>query len=170
MLGTSAEEEAVASLTAKRFQIAPRDQDINLLADLWVESWQAIFPTIDFAARRDWFCKLVVSLEADGGSTICACDGANALAGFILLHAARGYIEQLAVPPNLFGRRVATLLIDEAKRLCPDGLDLDVNEDNLRALRLYEKAGFQRREAGLNPNSGLKTWHMRWPEEVIRAK
>lgn len=162
-LGMSAREEALASRMAQQgFRLALRDRDIGLLADLWVEGWQAVFPTIDFAARRDWFCVLVANMEADGASTICALDDKNVLGGFILLHRARCYVEQLAVRPALFGSRVAMLLIDEAKRLCPDGLDLHVNEDNRRALRLYEKAGFQRREAGLNPNSGLKTWHMHW--------
>jgi len=52
--------------------------------------------------------------------------------------------------------------LDEAKRLCPAALDLEVNTDNPRALRFYEKNGFLRGESGTNPASGLKTLCLHW--------
>jgi putative acetyltransferase len=52
--------------------------------------------------------------------------------------------------------------MSEAKRLAPYRLKLDVNQDNPRAVRFYEKHGFHRRAAGTNPTSGLKTWHYEW--------
>jgi putative acetyltransferase len=152
--------------TWQAFRLAPRHEDVETLADLWVASWQSVMPAIDFAARRDWFCDLVTSMEADGALTICAFDRQNALAGFMLLHPGRAYLEQMAVQPALFGNGVGALLIGEAKRLCPHGLDLHVNTDNPRALRFYEELGFERQESGLNPNSGLKTWRVRWPGQA----
>jgi putative acetyltransferase len=118
-------------------------------------------PGIDFAARRGWFLGYLKDLEAAGAKTICAF-GTEHLSGFILLDEARGVLEQIAVSPELFGTGVSALLLDEAKRLCPSGLGLEVNADNLRAMRFYEKAGFERLEAAVNPISGLKTWRMRW--------
>jgi putative acetyltransferase len=142
-------------------RLACRGDDFNLLADLWVASWRAVMPGIDFAARRDWFLAYLKDLEARGAKTICAFR-AEHLSGFILLDEARGVLEQIAISPERFGSGVGALLLDEAKRLCPSGLSLEVNADNPRAVRFYEKAGFERLEAGINPSSGLKTWRMGW--------
>ena len=142
-------------------RLAPRGTDIDALAALWTASWQAVMPSIDFAARRDWFCGYVTTLEAQGAETICAFDGARLL-GFMLLNRQRGILEQIAVRPEFFGAGIGLRLVDAAKGLCPNGLALDVNADNPRALRFYEKAGFERRQAGVNPRSGLKTWRMHW--------
>jgi putative acetyltransferase len=148
--------------TGPSFRLDRRGDDLDGLADLWVASWQAAMPGIDFAARRGWFLAYIGDIEAQGGETICAF-AAEHLLGFIVLDAACGVLEQIAVSPELFGTGVGALLLDEAKRLCPAGLSLEVNADNPRAVRFYEKAGFVAQEAGVNPASGLKTWRMRWP-------
>ena len=46
------------------------------------------------------------------------------------------------------------LLLDEAKRLSPKGLELLVNKDNFRAIRFYEKHGFIYAGEDKNPVSG----------------
>lgn len=148
--------------TGSSFRLTRRGDDLGRLADLWVASWQAAMPDVDFVARRSWFLAYVRDIEAQGGETICAF-AAEHLAGFILLNRSRGVLEQIAVLPELFGTGVGALLLNEAKRLCPAGLSLEVNADNPRALRFYEKADFARQEARANPTSGLKTWRMRWP-------
>jgi putative acetyltransferase len=147
--------------TGAPFRLSSRGDDLNVLADLWVASWQAVMPDIDFVARRCWFLAYLEDLEGQGVVTVCAFGGESAL-GFILLDQARGILEQIAVWPELFGSGIASLLLDEAKRRCSSGLTLEVNADNPRALRFYEKAGFERHASGANPTSGLKTWQMRW--------
>jgi putative acetyltransferase len=152
----------VTQKAASSFRLACRGDDLERLADLWVASWQATMPGIDFAARRDWFLAYVSDIEAGGGETICAFAGKHPL-GFIVLDCERGVLEQIAIWPALFGTGIGALLLDEAKRRCPSGLSLEVNADNARALRFYEKSGFERAEPGVNPKSGLQTWLMRWP-------
>jgi len=142
-------------------RLARRGDDLDRLADLWVASWRAVMPGIDFSARRDWFLAYLSDLEAQGATTICALAADRPL-GFVLLDVPRGILEQIAVKPELFGTGIGALLLDEAKRLCPKGLSLEVNADNPRALRFYEKAGFERQGASVNPASGLETWRMRW--------
>lgn len=143
------------------YRLAPRE-DLAPLADLWVASWQAVLPEIDFRARRDWFCSYLQELESRGGSTLCAYDSAAGLAGFILFDVRNAMVEQLAVLPSLFGNGLGARLLGEAKSRCPDGLNLDVNADNPRALRFYEKHGFVRESRGTNPLSGRATWRMVW--------
>lgn len=144
------------------YRIARRGDDLGPLADLWTASWQAAMPQIDFAARRDWFLAHVVEIEQAGGATYCAYDVDNRLAGFVLIDVACGVLEQIAILPAYFGGGLGALLLDHAKALCGQGLRLDVNVDNPRALRFYQKHGFVKSGEGINPRSGLPIWQMRW--------
>lgn len=144
------------------YAIRLRGGDFAPLADLWVASWQTAMPSIDFTARRDWFFTYVAAIEQAGGETHCAYDGASRLAGFILIHTGRGVLEQIVVAPERYGGGFGAVLLNYAKTLCRNGLILDVNVDNPRACRFYEKHGFVKVNEGLNPRSGLPIWHMRW--------
>jgi putative acetyltransferase len=149
---------------ASVFRLVPRrDDDLAPLIALWVESWQATMPHIDFSARRDWFRAHLQASEEEGALTICGFDAEGNLAGFLLLFMQRNYLEQVAVHPRHFRSGLARRLLDEAKARCPHGLTLDVNADNARALQFYQRHGCVRVAAGTNPRSGLPTFTMRWP-------
>ena len=62
------------------------------------------------------------------------------LIGFVTIDA-KGYLDQLVVSPDHWGSSLANALVDEAKRLSPDGVTLLVNNDNARAIRFYERNG-----------------------------
>jgi putative acetyltransferase len=151
----------------RTFRLRPRrTEDLVPLVDLWVESWQATLPQIDFTARRQWFSTHVESLETSGGLTICGFDDDGLddglLAGFLLLQVGQSHLEQIAVHPRHFGQGLAKLLLDAAKAHCPRGLTLDVNVDNPRALRFYAREGFIRIGQGTNARSGLATLRLAW--------
>ena len=55
------------------------------------------------------------------------------------------------VAPDHWGSALATTLVDEAKRLSPDGITLMVNTDNARAIRFYERNGFAHAGEDVNP-------------------
>ena len=139
------------------------DADRARLADVWMASWREAMPDIDFAARRPWFLDHLRALEADGAITICAFDGLDRLVGFVTVDPATAFLDQLAVAPEAKGTGAAKLLLDEARRLSPNRLVLDVNCDNARALAFYAREGFAKTAEGVNPRSGLKTWRLRWP-------
>lgn len=135
--------------------------EFESLADLWVASWQETMPKIDFLARKAWFLDHMRALEAAGAVTLSAIDRAGQLLGFVTFDPAAAYLDQLAVTPGAKGSGAASLLLNEARRFSPYGLTLDVNEDNPRALRFYEKEGFEKISEGVNPRSGLKTWRLK---------
>jgi len=65
------------------------------------------------------------------------------------------------VAPEAWGTGTAERLLAEARRLSPRGLDLQVNQDNRRAIRFYEKQGFA--ITGEDKNSaGRLTYWMKW--------
>ncbi len=120
-------------------------------------------PGIDFSDRLQWFLDHLRTLEATGFITVCAIDGSNSIIGFVSIDPATAYLDQLAVAPVAKGTGVARLLLDEARRISPQGIVLEVNADNQRALTFYKREGFVQFAEGVNPNSGLRTFRLRGP-------
>ena len=140
--------------------------DLPHLAELWVASWQEAMPGIDFGQRRQWFLDHLKGLEAAGSITMCAIDPSGLILGFFSIDPSTAYLDQLAVAPRAKGRGVARFLLSEAGKVAPQGIILDVNEDNARALAFYERQGFVRIGEGVNPLSGLKTLRLRRPGQA----
>jgi putative acetyltransferase len=140
--------------------------DLPELAKLWVASWQEAMPGIDFSARLQWFLDHLQALDANGFVTVCAIDGSDSIVGFVSVNPATAYLDQLAVAPAAKGTGVARLLLAEARRISPQGIVLEVNADNQRALAFYKREGFETISVGSNLLSGLKTFRLRGPGEL----
>jgi putative acetyltransferase len=139
------------------------------LIELWLASWTATYPGIDFETRREWFSEHLSLLETQGCTTLAARDKAGKLAGFVIFNRISGWLDQIAVHPNAFGAGIAEALMRDAKRLAPGFLQLDVNADNARAVAFYEREGFRRIGEGVNPNSGAPTLSMEWRQATSPA-
>lgn len=139
---------------------AMRDEDLAAMADLWVESWQATIPEIDFAARRAWLAGHLARLRETGAEVIVAL-AEDGIRGFVTIDPSTGYLDQIAVAEQAKGTGIAALLLAEARRRAPGGIELLVNEENPRALRFYEKEGFVAVERGVN-EGGRATVRLRW--------
>ena len=61
-----------------------------------------------------------------------------------------------------WGSELGTMLLDEAKRRSPAGIRLKVNTDNARAIRFYERNGFEHAGEDVNPTSGRSVLRMEW--------
>lgn len=119
-------------------------------------------PQIDFEARRAWFLDHLRNLETTGAKTICACGTQDTLLGFVSVNPQTQILDQLAGAPDAWGKGIAQRLLQEARLLSPRALVLDVNEENKRAIRFYEREAFVHVADGINAMSGLKTWRMKW--------
>jgi putative acetyltransferase len=145
------------TFTVRRYTSADEDASIAL----WLRAWQAAYPELDFAARRDWWrarwrnellpAAEVVIAEADG-----------TMIGFVTVDPRTLYLDQIVVAPEYWRSAVGSALIAEAKRISPAGLDLDVNTDNARAIGFYRKHGFAISGTGKNPISGKPVHRMSW--------
>ena len=129
-----------------------------MIADLWVAAWKTAMPAIDFDARRAWLVErigqwpLLLRLTDVGGK----------LLGFALLNPERHYLDQFAIAPAAVGTGAARILLDAVKQRCNDCVRLDVNADNPRAVRFYQREGFAVTGYGVNHASGLRTIAMLW--------
>ncbi len=140
--------------------------DLAALLDLWQQAWQAAMPEIDFAARRPGFAGHLEGLQGAGAQLRVAVE-AGGIVGFYTLDRA-GYLDQLAVRRDRQGHGVAQALIADAKALSAGRIALKVNQANARAIAFYEREGFRRGEADINPVSGLPLWHYRWDADLPR--
>ncbi len=158
------EVRPLQSVTLRRYQ--PGDEAAAIA--LWLRTWQAAYPTLDFAERLDWWRarwrnELVPSAAIVIAETAGATESQEPeVIGFVTVDPRTRYLDQIVVAPEHWASSVGAALITEAKRLSPAGLDLDVNTDNARAVRFYEKHGFSIAGAGVNPISGKPVHNMRW--------
>ena len=136
-----------------------RDEDAAVA--LWLRTWQAAYPHIDFAARLAWW-RARWRDELVPAAAIVIAETKDVMAGFVTVDARTLYLDQIVVAPEHWGSGAGAALIAEAKRLSPHGLDLDVNTDNARAIAFYDKCGFVIAGAGKNPISGKPVHRMSW--------
>lgn len=146
-----------ASLKLRTYLATDEDAAI----ELWRRTWQQHYPQIDFGARVAWWRERWRN-ELVPAATITVAERDRVLVGFVTVDPKTRYLDQIVVAPEAWGSDVAVALIDEARRLSPDGLDLKVNADNARAIRFYQKQGFAITGDDVNPRSGAPVYKMSW--------
>lgn len=137
------------------------DADLPEMLDLWVASWRVAYPEIDFDARRPWLVNQIETLEQDGAVTLCVFHE-GALAGFVVIHPETGWLDQICVGDAYKGNGCAEALMAAAREMSPGVIRLDVNADNMRAIRFYERNSFVQVGRGENTLSGRATIQMEW--------
>jgi putative acetyltransferase len=138
-----------------------RDQDREPAIALWQRAWAAAMPEIDFAQRLSWW-RTRWSEELVPNNRVVVAEEAGNLAGFVVIDPKSGWLDQIVVEPARWGSGIAEQLFEEAKRLSPSGINLDVNQSNARAVRFYERVGFKRTGEGVNALSGRPTFLYEW--------
>ena len=138
---------------------ATADEDATI--ELWRRTWQQHYPHLDFTARVPWWRERWRNeLVPKAMVTVAECQGA--VVGFVTVDPKTRYLDQLVVAPEAWGSDVAPVLMAEARRLSPAGLELAVNADNVRAIRFYEKQGFVVTGNDVNPISKAPILKMSW--------
>jgi len=144
-------------VTLRRYE--PRDEDACVA--LWLHTWQAAYPELDFAARLDWWRQRWRNELLPAAEVVVAEAGDDTI-GFVTVDAKTGYLDQIVVAPEHWRTGVGAALLSRAKQISSAGLDLDVNTDNARAIAFYLRHGFAITGAGKNPVSGKPVHRMSW--------
>jgi putative acetyltransferase len=137
---------------------AAADEDAAIA--LWLRTWQQAYPDIDFSARVNWWRERWRN-ELMAQAQIVVAESAGAMTGFVTVDPKTLYLDQIVVAPEAWGSGTAEALVVEARRLSPRGLDLQVNQDNTRAIRFYQKQGFAITGEDKNASGRLTYW-MKW--------
>jgi putative acetyltransferase len=151
-------------VTAETILRPYRADDLEPALALWRRAWDAAMPEIDFAARETWWCERWTR-ELVPNLSIVVAERSGRVIGFVAINPATGWLDQIVVDPVLWSSDVAERLLAEAKRIAPSGIRLDVNQSNMRAIRFYERMGFERSGTGANPLSGAPTFLYGWKPE-----
>ena len=138
---------------------AARDEDASIA--LWLRAWEATYPQIDFAERLAWWRERWRSALVPVAEIVIA-EAGGVMIGFVTVDPGTLYLDQIVVAPQHWRSGVGAALIAEAKRISPQGLDLDVNTDNADAVAFYGKEGFVVTGAGKNPISGKPVHRLSW--------
>ena len=150
-------------MTSAGFSLRAYEQrDLPAIEDFWVAAWMATGFAIDFYARLPWLRAHLNKLAADGVEIVVGLDAEGRPAGFVTVDPSTGHLDQLCVAPSSQGGGLARALLDEAKRRSPGRIHLDVNEDNVRACRFYEREGFAVVGRGKSEMSGLPVRRLAW--------
>jgi putative acetyltransferase len=136
-------------------------EDEDAAIDLWRRTWELVYPAIDFAQRLDWWRQRWRN-ELVPRSRIVVAEADDEMVGFVTVDPLTLELDQIVVARQAWGSGVALALLVEAKHISPRGLDLYVNQDNLRAVRFYEKHGFCISGEALNWRSGSPVHKMSW--------
>jgi putative acetyltransferase len=138
---------------------ATADEDATI--ELWRRTWQQHYPHLDFTARVPWWRERWRN-ELVPTAMVTVAERQGAVVGFVTVDPKTRYLDQLVVAPEAWGSDVAPVLMAEARRLSPAGLELAVNADNVRAIRFYEKQGFVVTGNDVNPISKAPILKMSW--------
>ena len=113
--------------------------DTDLLFRVWRRSVDA---THDFVAPDDLdrIARLVRDEYLPNAPLTVACAEGGRVVAFLGMTGCT--IDSLFVDPDVRGTGVGKALIEHAKRRCPDGLDVEVNEQNSQAVGFYDHLGF----------------------------
>ena len=137
------------------------DADQDAVLELWQRAWEKTFSDIDFHERLEttfgqyWRAVIIPSAE------IILAEEQGTVAGVVTIDPKTHYLDQLFVAPEYWGSTVAEVLLTEARRLSPSGVDLKVNARNHRAVRFYEKHGFVK-IASSDADSRVSVDTMQW--------
>jgi len=140
-------------------------RDEGAAVALWLRTWTAAYPEIDFAERLDWWRARWRNELLPAAEVVIAEMSRiqeHTMIGFVTVDPRTFYLDQIVVAPERWGSGVGAALIAKAKRISPSGLNLDVNTDNARAIRFYGKHGFVITGAGKNPITGRPVHRMSW--------
>jgi putative acetyltransferase len=158
---------------ARLWRIALRSgAETQELLALWVASWRATYADIAFETRCAWLLDRLAASEAQGAQTLCLWDEApQSLLGFVTIDPQSGWLDQLCVHPEQFGAGVGAALLAAARDRSPRLVRLDVNADNERAIRFYQREGFKPLGPGMPSKSGRATLILEWrPSAAERPK
>lgn len=105
----------------------------------------AAFPQIPYPESDEWWQTRLREVMGQNSVWVAEVDGA--IAGFLAMDAAGGYVDQLFVDVDAQSTGIGSALLAMAMSLSPNGLGLHTLVENAPARAFYEKRGF--RAAGL---------------------
>lgn len=133
-----------------------RKTDLDSVAELWLDTNRKAHA---FIPAQHWQGHLAMVKEMLPQAEVYVYEEAEEIQGFIGLSGE--YIEGIFVSGKVQSRGIGKLLLDHAKGL-KGSLRLSVYQKNARAVRFYQREGFEIHCEGLDESTGEKEYAMTW--------
>ncbi len=128
---------------------------------LWYRSWTNAFPHLKHPQPfEEWKLRFQNHLAKHGSTWIAQMQ--SRIAGFIVVMQAKRELAQIFVHVDVQRMGVGTVLLNQAKAICPDSLSLTTLQQNTQARKFYEKHGFVAVRLGVNSVNGQLNIEYTW--------
>lgn len=136
--------------------------DIDALVQLWYQSWHYAYPDLTHSSPiEDWNTRLIREIIPTS-KTIIAENLERKILGFMSICIEENYLSQLFINVKFQGQELGSCLINEAKLVYPNQLNLHTLEHNLASRKFYEKHGFSEGKKSINPINKQVSIHFQW--------
>ena len=133
--------------------------DISRVADIWLDTnLKAHY----FISAQYWKSNFDLVKEMLSQSEVYVYENRHEIQGFIGTSGV--YIEGIFVPDKVQSQGVGKLLLDFIKDK-KEKLRLNVYQKNMRAIRFYQREGFEIQCEGLDETTGEKEYVMIWQQK-----
>ena len=132
--------------------------DLDRVADLWLA---ANLQAHNFISSEYWRGNQALVKELLPRAEVYVYEKGGEILGFAGLEGE--YIEGIFVLPDMQSRGIGKSLVDFLKTK-KGGLRLNVYQKNTRAIRFYEREGFQIQSEGLDEATGEQDYVMAWQQ------
>lgn len=136
-----------------------RKADINSVAEIWLDANRKAHAFIPASYWERNFASVKEKLPQ---AEVYVYETDQGIQGFLGLSGE--YIEGLFVSEEAQAHGIGKCLLDDAKDRKP-ALRLNVYQKNMRAIRFYQREGFQIQREGLDAATGEPDYEMLWQRE-----
>lgn len=136
-----------------------RKADINSVAEIWLDTNRKAHA---FIPASYWERNFTAVKEMLPQAEVYVYENDKGIQGFLGLNGE--YIEGIFVSEQAQSHGIGKLLLNHAKDR-KSALRLNVYQKNMRAIRFYQREGFQIQRKGLDAATGEKDYEMLWQRE-----
>lgn len=124
--------------------------ETEAVADLWYRTGRAAYPYLPtWQALTPALAREVFREHIAGRCAVFVAEQAGSVVGYVALDGS--YLDRLYVDPAHQGSGIGTALLEHARRLSPQGLELHTHQQNRPARAFYERHGFVAVRFGASP-------------------
>ena len=126
------------------------EHDIPAVAQVWYRAGRDAYPYLPgWRAMTPELALEVLCKHIAAHCDVYVIHSGAAIAGYLALDGS--YVDRLYIDPPHQGRGLGTALMEHARRLRPQGLELHTHQQNVAACAFYERLGFVAVRYGVSP-------------------
>jgi ribosomal protein S18 acetylase RimI-like enzyme len=135
--------------------------DLEATVQLWYQTWHQTFPQIRHPQPyAQWQARFRDDLAVRGNVWIAELE--DQIVGFVIVMKQEQWLDQLFIDPMYQNRGIGSALLDKAKAICPQGLELHTLQQNTKACAFYERHGFKASKLSINKINGQPNVEYYW--------